>query len=144
MKTLEETRDEANQLGVAFKNSDTKANIEKKIKAFHLKNSLKEGVVPDAQLKAWKAKHGWIQKITVEIGENDTAVGYLRKPTRDHKAIALSLFSQNQILECGEFLLQNCWLGGDERLKDADDIADSAAIQANTIVNFLKGSSERV
>lgn len=141
-KTLEETRDKAKELGVEYKNSDTIANINKKIEKHQLNESLKEGVVPKNQIEAWKKKYNKVHEISVEVSEDDIAIGYLRNPSRDHKAIALSLYQQNKPLETGEFLLQNCWLGGDERLKDAEEISDSAAIQANTIVNFLKGSSK--
>ncbi len=144
MTKLQEKRDEATAKGVQFNNSDTIANIQKKIDAHELNESLKEGVVPKTQIEAWKKKYGKVTQISVKVSEDDTAIGYLRKPNRDHKAIALSLFNQNKVLETGEFLLQNCWLGGDERLKDAEDIAESAAIQANTIVNFLEGSSKEI
>jgi hypothetical protein len=142
--TLEGIREIAKEKGVNFKNSDTIANIEKKIEAHELNESLKQGIVPKTQIEAWKKKYNKVHKITVELPKGEKAIGYLRSPNRDHKAIALSLYQQNKPLETGEFLLQNCWLGGDERLKDAEEIADSAAIQANTIVNFLKGSSEVV
>lgn len=141
-KTLENIRTEAKEKGVDFKNSDTIANIQKKIDSKENMESLKQGVVPKTQLESWKKKYKKVHKITVEVAEGDKAIGYLRNPSRDHKAIALSLYQQNKPLETGEFLLQNCWLGGDERLKDAEEVSDSAAIQANTIVNFLKGSSE--
>jgi hypothetical protein len=143
-QTIEEIRTIATEKGVAFLKSDTIANIEKKIEKHELNESLKQGVVPKSQIEAWKKKYDKVHKITIEVSENDTAVGYLRSPNRDHKAIALSLYQQNKPLETGEFILQNCWLGGDDRLQNDDKIADSAAIQANTIVNFLKGSSEVV
>lgn len=140
--SLLDIREEAKQKGVEFKSSDTIANIKKKIEKKELNDKLKAGNVPSEELKKWKTKFGKVHKITVEVTEDDTAVGYLKPPNRDHKAIALSMFNQNKILETGEFLLQNCWLGGDERLKTSEEISESAAVQANSIVNFLKGSSE--
>lgn len=139
--SLPEIRQEAKDKGVDFKPSHTIANIRKMIDAKELNAKLSNGEVPDSQLKEWKRKYGKIHEISVEVSDGNTAVGYLKPPTRDHKAIALSMFNQNKILETGEFLVQNCWLGGDERLKNREEVAESAAIQANTIVNFLKGSS---
>lgn len=139
--TLPEIRKEATDKGVAFKPSDTIANIRKKISAKELNEKLAAGDVPDDQLKEWKRKFGKIHEISVEVTEGETAVGYLKPPTRDHKAIALSMFNQNKILETGEFLIQNCWLGGDDRLRNREEVSEAAAIQANSIVNFLKGSS---
>lgn len=99
----------------------------------------KKGNITSEQIAEWKKKHKKVYTLSIRVAENDTAVGYLRKPSRDHKAVALSYYAQNKIMEAGEFLRDNCWLGGDERLKTNEDIADSAAIQASGIVKFLDG-----
>lgn len=144
--TLPEVRELAKQKGVAFKKGDTKAQILKSIQVKEAQDKLKAGVVTDEQLKAWKDKYNKngqkVQKISVKVTDDDTAIGYLKPPTRDHKAIALTKFNAGQILETGEFLVQNCWLGGDERLRSHATISEAAAIQANGIVNFLEGSLE--
>jgi hypothetical protein len=143
---LPELRELAQEKGVKFTSKSTKAQIEKAIKMADDKKTLKEGIVTDAQLKEWKDKYNKngqkVQKISVEVSEGDTAVGYLKPPTRDHKAIALTSFNNGKILETGEFLIQNCWLGGDERIKNNPVVNEAAAVQANGIVNFLKGSLE--
>ena len=77
--------------------------------------------------------------MNIVVAPGDVAIGYLRPPSRNHKATALSMYSQNKVLECGEFLRDNCWLGGDSRLQTDENIADSAAIQASGIVKFLSG-----
>lgn len=102
-----------------------------------MKEETNKGNITKEQIAKWKKDHGKVYKITVKVDENDQAVGYLKKPNRNHKATALSMYNQNKILECGEFLRDNCWLGGDERLKIKDEIADSAAVQASGIVKFL-------
>lgn len=141
---LQEARDLAKKKGVTIKKSDTIAQIQKAIKVKEDQDTLKEGTVTPEQLKAWKDKYNKngqkVQKISVEVAEGDTAVGYLKPPTRDHKAIALTSFNNGKILETGEFLIQNCWLGGDERIKNNPAVNEAAAVQANGIVNFLKGS----
>ena len=53
------------------------------------------------------------------------------------------MYSQNKILECGEFIRNNCWLGGDERLMSDGDVADSAAIQASGVIKFLEAELGR-
>lgn len=142
--TLPETREEAKKLGVEFKNSDTKAQVQKKIDDFKLNQQLKKGNVSDEQIKIWKKKHKEVTQIFVKISEDDTAYGYLKKPSRDHKAIAVSMYAQHQLMETGEFLLDNCWLGGDDRLLNDEDARQSASIQARNIVNFLEGGSQRM
>jgi len=78
-----------------------------------------------------------VHTIKVNVDKDDVAVGYLKPPTRNIKAAALSMYSQNKILESGEFLRDNCWLGGDERLKTDGDIADTAAMAASGIFKML-------
>lgn len=124
---------------------DTIAQLEKKLKNKAMADNKKKGVITKEQIEQWKKDHGKVHKLSVVVKKDedgkilDEAIGYLRKPTRNHKATAMSLYSQNKILECGEFLRNNCWLGGDERLKDKGDIADTAAIQANGIIQFMEG-----
>lgn len=99
----------------------------------------KSGKITQEQIKSWKKEHGKVFVLNVKVDEKDQAVGYLKKPSRNHKATALSMYSQNKILEAGEFLKTNCWLGGDDRLLTSEDIADSASIQAAGIVKFHEG-----
>ncbi|WP_312399489.1 hypothetical protein [Chryseobacterium sp.] len=105
-----------------------------------MSNETKEGIITEDQIAAWKKKLkvDKLHKLTVKDKDGNEIVGYLKPPGREVKATALSMFSQNQILQCGEFIRDNCWLGGDERLKMDGDIADTAAIQASGIIKFLE------
>lgn len=143
MATLQETKQRAKELGVPYTNSDTKAQIQKRIDKHILNEQVKSGSVPKEKIQEWKRKHK-VYEISVEVSENDIAIGYLREPKRDEKALALSMYNQHQILETGEFLIQQCWLAGDERLKTDADIYEAAAIQAKNCVNFLKGSARQI
>ncbi|WP_131368537.1 hypothetical protein [Chryseobacterium soli] len=100
----------------------------------------KEGHITPEQITEWKKKLkvDKLHKLTVKDKDGNALVGYLKPPGREIKATALSMYSQNKILECGEFIRDNCWLGGDERLKMDGDIADTAAIQASGIIKFLE------
>ncbi|WP_146897011.1 hypothetical protein [Chryseobacterium lathyri] len=100
----------------------------------------KEGNITQEQITEWKKKFKTdkLHKLTVKDKDGNPIVGYLKPPGREIKATALSMYSQNKILECGEFIRDNCWLGGDERLKMSGDIADTAAIQASGIIKFLE------
>ncbi|MBB4807460.1 hypothetical protein HNP38_002766 [Chryseobacterium defluvii] len=105
-----------------------------------MKNETKEGNITAEQIAEWKKKSptGKIHRLAVKDKDGNSIVGYLKPPGREIKATALSMFSQHKLLECGEFIRDNCWLGGDERLKIKGDIADSAAIKASGIVEFLE------
>lgn len=137
--TRQELQQECKALGLKAKPNATIKQLKTKIKTHKMAKETKSGNITAEQIKEWKAKYGTVHKITVKVSETDTATGYLRKPNRNHKATALSMYAKDKILECGEFLRNNCWLGGDERLLNEDDIADTAAIQASGIVKFLDG-----
>ncbi len=66
------------------------------------------------QIEVWKEKHGKVYSFTA----NDK-VCYLRKPTR--KALsAAAIIGQKDPLKYNEVLIANCWLAGDEDLKNDD------------------------
>ncbi len=143
---LQDYKDACDYYGIIYKNSDTIKILDNKIKRHKMAEETKKGNVTKEQIDAWKKEHGKVHRIAVVIKKDadgkivEEAVGYLKKPRRDHKATAMSMYAQHQILECGEFLRDNCWLGGDDRLKTLGDIADTAAIQANGIIQFKDGS----
>ncbi len=139
--TLPELRQECKQLGIAYTQKETKNQLIKKIEQFKMRKKTEMGDITPEQIEAWKKKHKTdkLHVVRVKVSEDDIAVGFLKPPKRHIKATALSMYSQHKILECGEFLRDNCWLGGDERLKTDEDIADSAAIQCSNIVKFLDG-----
>lgn len=138
--TKQELQSECKQLGISFDRKATNKELSNKIKRKKMSDKTKAGEITKEQIKAWKTKHKTdkLHVLKVKVNESDTAVGYLKPPTREVKATALSMFSQNKILECGEFIRDNCWLGGDDRLKIDRDIADSAAVQASGIIKFLE------
>lgn len=139
-KTKQELQSECKALGVSFNVKATNKELINKINRKKMSNKTKEGIITPEQIDAWKKKHKTdkLHVLKVKVNSKDTAVGYLKPPTREVKATALSMFSQNKILECGEFIRNNCWLGGDERLTTNGDIADSAAVQASGIIRFLE------
>jgi len=140
---LQELKDKAKELGLTEIKNPTIKKLEKQITEFKMSQETKKGIVSEAQIEAWKQKHKEVHTLTVEVSDNDHAVCYLRKLNRDHIAIALSLYNQDKLLECGEHIVQNAWLGGDERCKIHEDIAIGAAIQANKLITFLNGSIKK-
>lgn len=136
----QELREECKQLNIPFTLKNTNNELSNKIRLKKMSNLTKEGVITDEQIKEWKKKYKTdkLHKLTVKDTNGTPIIGYLRPPGREVKATALSMYSQNKILECGEFIHDNCWLGGDERLKMSGDIADTAAIQASGIIKFLE------
>jgi hypothetical protein len=136
----QELRDECRLLGIPYTAKNTNNELSNKIRLKKMSNETKQGIITPEQIAEWKKKLkvDKLHKLTVKDKDGNPIVGYLKPPGREIKATALSMYSQNKILECGEFIRDNCWLGGDERLKMSGDIADTAAIQASGIVKFLE------
>ena len=135
--SLQELKIKATSLGVKFSSDVTKKQLITKIKNKVMSDNTKKGVITKDQIEAWKKEHKKVHTIKVTVAEGDVAVGYLKPPSRNIKAAALSMYSQNKILESGEFLRDNCWLGGDERLKTDSDIGVTAAISASGIFKMM-------
>lgn len=133
-------REECRDLKIPFTPKDNNTQLTEKIRKMKMSIETKEGTISPEQIAEWKKKLKVpkLHKLTVKDGDGNPLVGYLKPPGREIKATALSMYSQNKILECGEFIRDNCWLGGDERLKMDGDIADTAAIQASGIIKFLE------
>jgi hypothetical protein len=64
-----------------------------------------------------KAKHGELFTIEVKLSDADTAVAYLKPADRNVMAYALQRVAKDQMVEPGEFILANCFVAGDERLR---------------------------
>jgi len=67
------------------------------------------------QVKEWKKKHGDVFEVAV-----GNSVCYLKKPDRKIMGYVATL-AKNPI-RANEVLLDNCWLGGDERIKTDDEL----------------------
>ncbi|MDX5437298.1 MAG: hypothetical protein LPK03_08895 [Pontibacter sp.] len=103
-------------------------------------------MVDQTQIDAWKKQHGEITEVSVKVSDEDTAKCYL-KPADDNRTImarGLSLSAKGMLLECGEFILDNCWLGGDERFKEEGRVRISGAMQAAQAVEMLEGSQKKI
>ena len=69
--------------------------------------------ITEGQIDAWKAQYGDVFKIIVDDKEC-----YLHKPDRNTLAAVTSI--KNPI-KVAEFILNNCWIDGDEDIKTKDD-----------------------
>lgn len=110
-------------------------------------NSILEvGKATPEQITEWKKQYGegQIQVLKVKISENETALAYLKPVGRDVAAKAMSLYAEKQIIQTGEFIINNCWLGGDDRIKTNEKVSMAAAVQANALVEFLETSVEKL
>lgn len=110
------------------------------------------GEVSAEQIEAWRLQYnleaGEISEIEVESGPDEISVCYLKPANRDNLAFILSSYDKSMNLEAGEFAIANCWLGGDERLKNPanlkqERIAARAALLAYSVVSLPAGSVKK-
>ena len=72
------------------------------------------GQLSDEEIAKLKKKHGEIWAVTSE-----GKIGYLRTPKRAELGLAMSYATTNP-LKMTEMVLQSCWLGGSDDLRDND------------------------
>jgi hypothetical protein len=106
--------------------------------------------VSEQQILQWKKEYGEdsIERYEFPLAPNekDVATGWFIKPEKQvaHKLHALysrawSQYVQKQPVACGEIIINECWLGGDERIKDTNSyIHISAAMYFYTNMHFLE------
>jgi hypothetical protein len=92
--------------------------------------TLPGGVTAD-QIKEWKKQYGDIHVVSTDIKEGNRVTCYLKPVTERHQYAAIySYIGANKLVEAGELILKNCWLGGDEIIKTNDKVNVSVAMAA--------------
>lgn len=102
------------------------------------------GRANDEQIEKWrheledKQLAGTVHEISVDVFGNgkELGYGYVHEPERVHLAKVMTLMSKGETLQAGEYILNNLWLGGDERLRRDKWPSFNAAIQVSSIVEF--------
>jgi hypothetical protein len=94
--------------------------------------------ITDAQIKSWKAKHGNIYEVTVELeneeespnakNQLEVVSGVFRKPDLDIISAGEAIADKDSIKKA-TFYFDNCWLGGDERMKSNSELKLAAALK---------------
>jgi hypothetical protein len=91
------------------------------------------GGVTAEQYQQWADQfHGKILDITVIHPISKQQLGcYLKPMGRNELSMALTFQTNKQLLEGGEVILENCWLGGNEKLRNpGTDVFDQQAASA--------------
>jgi hypothetical protein len=104
------------------------------------------GEVSADQIAAWKKEHGLksLKTIVLDAPEGP-CICYLKPPDKSIKSKAMQFYGEKKVVETGEFIIQNCWLGGDPRMKGTDEsLTESAAVIANDFVDFIPGKTGEV
>ncbi len=96
------------------------------------------GEATQEQIQAWKATHKEVFQIVV--GES---VCYLHKPDRNTMKAIASIGSTDPI-RANEVLLANCWLGGDESIKEEDEKFFGVSTQLANLVEIKEAELKKL
>lgn len=102
------------------------------------KVNIKASEVTAEMIAKWKELHEAIFKIAVE----DKSC-YLHSPTRKVMGQASIVGSQNP-MAFNEFILDKCWLAGDEEIKLEDSYFMAASGQLSEVLNFKEATLEKL
>lgn len=91
------------------------------------------------QIEAWKEKYKTVHKLTI-----DDKTAYLRKPDRRTLSLAISKISKGDIIGGSEAILENCWLGGDPKIKTDDDYFMSAVSKVSDLIQIKQAELEKL
>jgi hypothetical protein len=104
----------------------------------------------DKVLESLVQKHGEgsIVVLSVEVSKEDVAKAYLLHPQKAPNKFSLysrglQFARRQQLLEAGMLAINTCWLEGDPRFKDQDDmVAITGAMSFYEHLGFLAVTSE--
>lgn len=91
-----------------------------------------------AQIEAWKREHG-----DVFAYEADGKVCYLRRPSRTAIAAA-SVVGKDDPFKFAEIIVNNCWLGGDEALRNEDRYFMGLSRKVSELVEIKVGEIKKL
>ncbi|HWZ22134.1 MAG TPA: hypothetical protein VNW06_05740 [Cytophagaceae bacterium] len=92
-----------------------------------------------------KAQYGEIFRLCVYLSDDDTAIAYLKKPTRAILGAVMSKMSTDPML-ANEILLRNCIITelSDNRILDIDEVFISAIDSLDGLVNVYRSDLKKI
>ncbi|MDL2142865.1 hypothetical protein QQY79_10075 [Flavobacterium tructae] len=80
-----------------------------------------DGNITQAQLNQWKYKHKKVVKLTIADDDGTTLFAYFKKPDMSIRAAVLQASKMDEF-KALEVLFKNCYLGGDGKIEQEDDL----------------------
>lgn len=90
------------------------------------------GLITEETIQMWRAKYRKISEVIIEDGD-DKFVCYFRRPDMDTMS-AVTKLSKTDEVKAANILFDNCWLGGDQMIKEDAVLKMSAISQLNKIM----------
>lgn len=94
-------------------------------------------VTPE-QIEAWKRQHKHVYEIDV-----DGHKAWLRKPTRQELSASLGT-AQTDPLGFAEQILNDCWLAGDEAIKEDDELFLATQPLLSQMIEIKAGQLKKI
>jgi hypothetical protein len=106
--------------------------------AAEVRGTTYDGGITEAQIVAFKAKHGKVYRVDIVDG-TDTHIGYFKRP--DFATIkAITKVAKTDEVEAGKVMFDNCWLGGSEDLRKDAVLFMATQKQLGDMLNGCMGS----
>lgn len=101
--------------------------------------------ITEAQIKQWKKQWGEVFAIEVPLDDESKkkAIGYFKKPTLDTIKVS-SKYIESDPIKAGEVVFTNCWLGGDDIIKDNDEAKMSAMQQVSSLFKVRQATLKKL
>lgn len=98
-----------------------------------------------AQIKKWKQDHGEVHQIDVPLDDEGKkiATGYFKKPNLEIMSAAAK-YAESDPVKSGSVLFENCWLDGDQQLKNNDEAKLSAIAQLGQLFKVRAASIKKL
>lgn len=107
--------------------SDINYPIIKQTKPLKMENTISktadvlDGNITQAQLNQWKYKHKKVVKLTIADDDETTLFAYFKKPDMSIRSAVLQASKMDEF-KALEVLFKNCYLGGDGKIEQEDDL----------------------
>lgn len=100
------------------------------------------GKVSDEELAGLKEKHGKVKVMEVPVNDAGTevAVGYFKPIDRQTMGASLSI---SDPVASKELVLNTCFIGGDKRILEDDELFFSACLLVDQMMAFRRGELKK-
>ncbi len=97
------------------------------------------------QINQWKKKWGDVFAVEVPLDDEGKkiATGYFKKPTLD-TIKASSKYIESDPIKASEIVFLNCWLGGDEAIKENDEAKMSAMQKVSSLFKVRQAKLKKL
>jgi hypothetical protein len=94
------------------------------------------GKISEETIKMWEGKYRKVKKIEIN-DDGEIFTGWFRRPDMETISI-VSKLSKTDEIRAANALFDNCWLGGDELIKEDAMLKLAATAELNKIMEGIK------